>query len=341
VRTSKGLKAQAHFGNFFIRSTDLLALPNVDADKAFAVQLALQDNTITSNYASFQAALLYTTSSGERRIRVFSQCLPVTSNLVDLFKSADNDAVVALTTKVALEKALTGKLSDAREAIVNKCIDILTVYRTDLAPPSNTGSLMLPETLKNFPLYILALVKNILFRSGSEIRPDERSYHIMHARTLPISLIMPLLYGRMFDLINCQMENGIIPTPLELSSEKLDRSGIFLLEDGQQMWIWIGKTCPAEYTHQLFGIPSFDGVDTSMLTLPVMETSLNQKVNELVNELRNERPSYMPLYVVREGEPREVKFFSFLIQDRSKSVHSYYEFLVNLYQRIQARVTKK
>ena len=25
-------------GHFFIRSTDLLALPNVDADKAFAVQ---------------------------------------------------------------------------------------------------------------------------------------------------------------------------------------------------------------------------------------------------------------------------------------------------------------
>eukprot|EP01114_Cavostelium_apophysatum_P023174 TRINITY_DN864_c0_g1_i2.p1 TRINITY_DN864_c0_g1~~TRINITY_DN864_c0_g1_i2.p1 ORF type:complete len:800 (+),score=151.47 TRINITY_DN864_c0_g1_i2:45-2444(+) len=211
VRTSKGLKATAHFGNFFIRSTDLLALPNVDADKAFAVQLALAENTITTNYVSFQAALLYTTSSGERRIRVFTQCLPVVSTLVEVFKAADNDAITTLTTKMAIEKALNARLSDAREAIVNKCIDILTVYRTDLAPATgNSGQLMLPETLKTFPLHVLALVKSVLFRGGTEIRSDERSYYLMHARTLPLSLTIPLLYGRMFAVHNLSEEVSVI-----------------------------------------------------------------------------------------------------------------------------------
>jgi len=30
VRCSKGLRVQQHYGNHFIKSTDLLALPNVD-----------------------------------------------------------------------------------------------------------------------------------------------------------------------------------------------------------------------------------------------------------------------------------------------------------------------
>jgi hypothetical protein len=116
---------------------------------------------------SIQNALLYTTSQGERRIRVATVCLPVTSSLSDLFKFADVDAVVALTSKMgtrdaplcvscvcvccgeslhsltrplvvswsgmrwytAVEKVLMTKLSDARQAVLHKCIDILSVYR--------------------------------------------------------------------------------------------------------------------------------------------------------------------------------------------------------------------
>lgn len=50
---------------------------------------------------------------------------------------------------------------------------------------------------------------------------------------------------------------------------------------------------------------------------------------------------FQNLQIVKEGEPREIKFFSYLIEDKSKSVHSYYEFMVNLHQRVQAKVTRK
>jgi hypothetical protein len=54
------------------RSTDLLALPNCDPDKAFAVQIAHEENMLTTPVAYVQCALLYTNSNGERRIRVHS-----------------------------------------------------------------------------------------------------------------------------------------------------------------------------------------------------------------------------------------------------------------------------
>jgi len=348
VRMSKGLKAQAHFGNFFIRSTDLLALPNVDADKAFGVQLALSESTLNTKFATFQSALLYTTSNGERRIRVFTQCLPITGQLVDLFKSADVDAVTTLTTKMAIEKAITGKLSDAREALVNKCLEILAIYRSDLVPQQNTSSLLLPETLKLFPLYILSLIKSILLRPATDIRPDERAYYLMHARTLSCGLTIPLLYPRMYAIHNLGSEIGtqgtngaiVLPPLLNLNSEKLDKSGIFLVEDGQQMLIWVGRQVDPELLTQLFGVATLEGIDLSQATFPTVNTPLNSRVNAIINDIRRSRSTWMNVQLFREGDPREIKFFGLLVEDRSKSLHSYYEFLVNLHQRIQAKLQK-
>jgi protein transport protein SEC24 len=66
----QGLKVSAYYGNFFIRSTDLLALPSIDSDKGFAVQFAHSDNNVGTKYASFQTALLYTTSGIFRVIKI-------------------------------------------------------------------------------------------------------------------------------------------------------------------------------------------------------------------------------------------------------------------------------
>jgi protein transport protein SEC24 len=53
----------AFHGNFFLRSTDLLALPNVSPDNSYAVEMAIQDN-LASSVACFQTALLHTSSTG-------------------------------------------------------------------------------------------------------------------------------------------------------------------------------------------------------------------------------------------------------------------------------------
>lgn len=42
-----------------LRSTDLLALPAVDCDKAFAMQLSLEETLLTTPTVYFQVALLY------------------------------------------------------------------------------------------------------------------------------------------------------------------------------------------------------------------------------------------------------------------------------------------
>ena len=53
-----------------------------------------------SPFVYFQAALLYTSSNGERRIRVHTLALPISTDLNVIFSQADQQAVIALVSKM-------------------------------------------------------------------------------------------------------------------------------------------------------------------------------------------------------------------------------------------------
>ena len=124
VRCSQGVKITSFLGHFFVRGTDLLALPNVDADKAFTITLGLEENVLTASHIALQAALLYTTSSGERRIRVHTVSVPVIGAISQLFERADPEACATLLAKLAAERALSGRLPEARELLQSRLVDV-------------------------------------------------------------------------------------------------------------------------------------------------------------------------------------------------------------------------
>ena len=58
-----GLRMSAFHGNFFVRSTDLLAMPAVPQDLSYAIEVQIED-TITAPFVVFQTAVLHTTCYG-------------------------------------------------------------------------------------------------------------------------------------------------------------------------------------------------------------------------------------------------------------------------------------
>merc|ERR1719251_526875 len=99
IRCTRGLTLHTFHGNFFVGSTDLLSLPNVNPDAGFGMQVAIEDDLRDSREVTFQAALLYTSSKGERRIRVHTLCVPTTASVTDVINSADQQAVIGMLTK--------------------------------------------------------------------------------------------------------------------------------------------------------------------------------------------------------------------------------------------------
>ncbi|KAH0500773.1 Protein transport protein Sec24B [Microtus ochrogaster] len=102
IRCTKGLSMHTFHGNFFVRSTDLLSLANINPDAGFAVQLSIEESLTDTSLVCFQTALLYTSSKGERRIRVHTLCLPVVSSLADVYAGVDVQAAICLLANMAV-----------------------------------------------------------------------------------------------------------------------------------------------------------------------------------------------------------------------------------------------
>jgi hypothetical protein len=102
-------------------------------------------------------------SIGERRIRVITQALPTTSNLSEVFASADQVAIATLLANKAVERSLTHKLEDAREAVFQKLVDILQTYKSSMtaAGAGASAQLSISDNLKMLPVLILGLLKNV------------------------------------------------------------------------------------------------------------------------------------------------------------------------------------
>lgn len=66
IRCTQGIGLHAFFGNFFVRSSDLLSLPNVSPDMGYAVSLSIDESLKDIQMVCVQTALLYTSARGEQ-----------------------------------------------------------------------------------------------------------------------------------------------------------------------------------------------------------------------------------------------------------------------------------
>jgi len=346
VRCTSGIAIDSHHGSYFLRGQDLFNLPNVDCDKAYSMKLKISDAKAFCSeknlardgryYATVQAGLLYTTSQGERRIRIITKCCPITNQISDLYRDVDQQAATNLICNLALSKAVDEGLAKAIVAVKNACAHTLAQYVGASGPSQAPGSLSLPNTLLNFPLYCLAIIKNLMFRSGVGI--DERMAAIRKFETLPVDFAHLALYPSLYNISNLPPEAGlatepfVMPPALELSIEKLDQRSVFLLDNGQSFMLWVGSQTDPTVLRNLFNINSLTEVDASnsQLQLIRLENEHSQRVCNVVDNLRRGRSGYTWMYCYKEKDPTERKFFSQLVHDRFPDSNSYREFVVEL-----------
>lgn len=108
---------------------------------------------------------LLTLLVGERRIRVITQALPTTTNLSEVFASADQIAIATYMANKAVERSLTHKLEDSRDMLYAKLVEILGAYKSSMtaAGAGASAQLALSENLKSLPVLVLGLLKNVSF----------------------------------------------------------------------------------------------------------------------------------------------------------------------------------
>ncbi|KAK9154774.1 hypothetical protein Sjap_002254 [Stephania japonica] len=347
IRCGKGVRFTTYHGNFMLRSTDLLSLPAVDCDKAFAAQFALEETLLTTQTVYFQVALLYTSSSGERRIRVHTAAAPVVTDLGDMYRQADVGAIMSLFSRLAIEKTLSYKLEDARQSVQMRIVKALKEYRNLYAVQHRlAGRLIYPESLKFLPLYGLALLKSIPLRGGfADAHLDERCATGYTVMNLPVKRLLKLLYPSLI-----QIDDYLVKAPddardgenylrkVPLAAENLNPKGLYLYDDGLRFILWFGRMFASDIASDLLGVDINSLPDLSQINFCARENKISRKLMELVKRFREADPSnYQLCHIVRQGERvREGSLLLVnLVEDQIGGASGYVDWILQIHRQVQ------
>lgn len=351
TRVTKGMRITNYYGNFFIRGADLMALPNVNSDSVFGFDLAHDGENLASNYVTVQSALLYTNGNGQRRIRVMTQAFPTTTLTSELINSVDVFSTCNLLAKQAIDVALKTTLDNARMRMQQICVDlirsakggdrrIVSGYAVPQAPQSNEDEDdSLPESLELFPLYTLALMKSVAFRGGSDVHPDERCQAFFNINQMWLDKSKSFIYPTLLSLHDMQSSAGyptedstnespgnacagsnriVLPGALPLTIDSLSSDGIYLVDNGIEFYLWVGRQSNSTLVNAIFGVPSLENVEP-VLNLESGE-QFSTRVGNIISALRDDAMDpytvSSKITVVKEGDQHlEPRFFWFMVED--------------------------
>lgn len=308
----------------------------------------------TNTVVYFQTALLYTSSTGRRLVRVSTLAIPIARSVQDVFHGADFPAILPYlvrTTYAHLVKTVNEQQSKkddktvarqkAREALYATCLNILINYRQNTpAVSSPTGQLMLPSRLQLLPLFCMCLLKRPLLvpgfpcrdqsSAGARIQPsgDERGYFNFQLLQSNPSTCMILLYPNIYSIDSLDnreySSNGSMPPTVRPSMESFQDDGMYLVDDGLRVFLYMGRLVP-EATKETW--------------------TRHEALDRWLRQLRRNRPNYPAVIPVLQQSDhqglRETDILNLMVEDASAGEKDYVAFLTHMHRDIRNRLQSK
>uniref|UniRef100_A0A4W6EEW7 SEC24 homolog D, COPII coat complex component n=1 Tax=Lates calcarifer TaxID=8187 RepID=A0A4W6EEW7_LATCA len=329
VRTSTGFRATDFFGAIHMNNTTDIEMAAVDCDKAVTVEFKHDDTLSEETGALIQCALLYTTISGQRRLRIHNLSLHCSSQLSELYTRCETDSLINFFAKSAYRAILNQPLKNVREILVNQTAHMLACYRKNCASPSAASQLILPDAMKVFPVYMNSLMKTAPLVGSTELSTDDRAHQRLSVMAMGVEDTQLLLYPRLIPLHTLDVNSEALPAPVRCSEERLTDSGMFLLENGHSMFLWLGQAIPPDLIQSIFNLPSLAHLQGHMVRIH-LKCILSGTFSFCSTQLQ----------IVRQRDKPEMLFRQFLVED--KGLHgsaSYMDFLCYVHREIRQLLT--
>ncbi|KAK7200319.1 protein transport protein Sec24C [Novymonas esmeraldas] len=363
VRCSTGLRVQRYRGHYLSQNVQDMDLASVTGSSTFIAEFTHEGKLQKDNYAHFQTALLYTTRSGHRRIRVQSCRLRVASSLTVLFRNMDLEAVLFGFIQDTLAEAVNKGPRQARQGMTERLIKSFSCYRQYCASEKSNGeyedvkstvrdkknTLLMPPRLKLLPVYLLCLMKSDALTEGTVVHIDSRVASIYDLVAMPTFKLLSYLYPSLFCLddlendpvigtLDVETGNCVLPHHRQLLYDSVARDGTYVLCDEQArlVYMWIGAGVPPKVSMALFGQP--DAASVCIAGGPG-EECFSERLRNVLYALMLREDGMRRLIVVHHGERAEDAFFKELKEEMGTSTMGYDEYLTHLHRTIQTQVS--
>lgn len=188
-------------------------------------------------------------------------------------------------------------------------------------------------------------------RKSAQIPTDMRSAALCLLSTLPLPLLIQYIHPKLYSLHDMPDNAGypdpqtgeiVLPPATNLSSGRLVPYGLYLIDDGQTQFLWVGHQAVPQLIEDVFGVPDKSQLRVGKSTLPEVENEYNQRIRAVIEKSRDHKAKgagsiIVPhLYVVREdGEPGlRLWAQTMLVEDRADQSVSLEQWMTTLREKV-------
>lgn len=165
---------------------------------------------------------------------------------------------------------------------------------------------------------------------------DDRSCAMYRALTADVATSVVYTYPRLLPLHRLPASPAALQ-PLRASVDKMSEHGVYLLENGVHMLIWVGSQADPAFIRDVFGVASPAQVDTQVCELPELDTAASHAVRAVIEDARIRRRTNMRLTTMRQHDKLETVLRHFLVEDRGvDGSSSYVDYLCHIHKEIRA-----
>jgi len=318
LRCGQGITVKTEYGNGIKTNDAEINVAYVSSDSCFLFELGYDDSLKEDRGAIFQLAFLYTTSNGERRLRVHTLSVPVTISPNKIFKGADMDIILNVYIRQSLLELAKEPVQDVRKKFIQKLVKLFSIYRK-LCAPARDNQLVLPESFVLLPIYSLGFLKSAII-GGKPATTDIRSWYISLFNTLPIRDQSPLFYPLLFEIhsmidkefIAQQREDSAfiqLPGLVRLKYTSLLSTGIYLMDCLEGLYLWVGDQVPQHILEQLLTPELINADKNILLAVGRLDTDLSTRLFNILSSPRLQRSLSPEIFLIKKGSTLEQRVF--------------------------------
>ena len=178
------------------------------------------------------------------------------------------------------------------------------------------------------------LALQVGLRKSSQIPSDIRAAALCLLSTLPLPLLVQYMYPKFYSLHDMPDNAGVadpttgemaLPPPCNLSSERIVPYGLYLIDDGVNQFLWVGRDAVPALLLDVFGVDDRGAVKQGKTTMPVLGTEFNERVRCVIDKSRDHRAKGVgsivvpTLYIIKEDGDPSLKLWAqtLLVEDRA------------------------